>query len=100
MHPGRSEPNRGLARLRDATGFREGHQSRSAWRPPYAGSLLEPLPTLHLVGGNPYLRAIAGYAATRGQRDFSSVTQVVATRYEVLRTWMRGSRCSSSGWLI
>ena len=25
-----------------------------------------------------------GYAATRGQRDFSSVTQVVATRYEVL----------------
>ena len=30
------------------------------------------------------LWAIAGYAATRGQRDFSSVTQVVATRYEVL----------------
>ena len=28
--------------------------------------------------------AIAGYAATRGQRDFSSMTQVVATRYEVL----------------
>ena len=28
--------------------------------------------------------AMAGYAATRGQRDFSSVTQVVATRYEVL----------------
>ena len=28
--------------------------------------------------------ALAGYAATRGQRDFSSVTQVVATRYEVL----------------
>ncbi len=28
--------------------------------------------------------AIAGYAATRGQRDFSSTTQVVATRYEVL----------------
>ena len=28
--------------------------------------------------------AIAGFAATRGQRDFSSVTQVVATRYEVL----------------
>ena len=25
-----------------------------------------------------------GYAATRGQRDFSSVTRVVATRYEVL----------------
>ena len=28
--------------------------------------------------------AAAGYAATRGRRDFSSVTQVVATRYEVL----------------
>ena len=25
-----------------------------------------------------------GYAFTRGQRDFSSVTQVVATKYEVL----------------
>ncbi|SFB88913.1 hypothetical protein SAMN04487968_102171 [Nocardioides terrae] len=28
--------------------------------------------------------AMVGYAATRGQRDFSSVTQVVATKYEVL----------------
>jgi hypothetical protein len=28
--------------------------------------------------------AAAGYAATRGQRDFTSITQVVATRYEVL----------------
>ncbi len=28
--------------------------------------------------------ALLGYAMTRGQRDFSSVTQVVATRYEVL----------------
>jgi hypothetical protein len=28
--------------------------------------------------------ALVGYAATRGQRDFSSITQVVATRYEVL----------------
>ena len=28
--------------------------------------------------------AIAGFAATRGQRDFSSVKAVVATRYEVL----------------
>jgi len=27
---------------------------------------------------------LVGYAATRGQRDFSSVTQVVATKYEVL----------------
>ena len=28
--------------------------------------------------------AVVGYAATRGQRDFSSVSTVVATRYEVL----------------
>ena len=28
--------------------------------------------------------ALAGYMATRGQRDFSSITQVVATKYEVL----------------
>jgi hypothetical protein len=28
--------------------------------------------------------AMAGYAATRGRRDFTSVSQVVATRYEVL----------------
>jgi len=28
--------------------------------------------------------ALAGYLATRGQRDFSSVSAVVATRYEVL----------------
>lgn len=28
--------------------------------------------------------ALIGYAATRGQRDFSSVSTVVATRYEVL----------------
>ena len=28
--------------------------------------------------------ALAGYAATRGRRDFTSVMQVVATRYEVL----------------
>ena len=28
--------------------------------------------------------ALVGYAATRGQRDFSSVTQVIATKYEVL----------------
>jgi hypothetical protein len=30
------------------------------------------------------LWALAGYAATRGQRDFTSISQVVATRYEVL----------------
>jgi hypothetical protein len=28
--------------------------------------------------------ALLGYAATRGQRDYSSVRIVVATRYEVL----------------
>ena len=28
--------------------------------------------------------SVAGYAATRGRRDFSSVSAVVATRYEVL----------------
>jgi hypothetical protein len=28
--------------------------------------------------------ALAGYAATRGHRDFSSVSRIVATRYEVL----------------
>lgn len=28
--------------------------------------------------------ALAGYVATRGRRDFTSVSQVVATRYEVL----------------
>jgi hypothetical protein len=28
--------------------------------------------------------ALLGYAMTRGQRDFSSVTQVVATKYEIL----------------
>ncbi len=28
--------------------------------------------------------SLLGYAMTRGQRDFSSVTQVVATKYEVL----------------
>ena len=28
--------------------------------------------------------ALVGYAATRGRRDFSSVSRIVATRYEVL----------------
>jgi LytS/YehU family sensor histidine kinase len=28
--------------------------------------------------------ALVGYAFTRGQRDFSSITSVVATKYEVL----------------
>ena len=44
-------------------------------------ALLPPLVIGALFG---LIFALAGYAATRGQRDFSSVTQVVATRYEVL----------------
>jgi hypothetical protein len=28
--------------------------------------------------------ALLGYAATKGRRDFTSVSQVVATRYQVL----------------
>jgi uncharacterized membrane protein len=30
------------------------------------------------------ISSLVGYAATRGQRDFSSISQVVATKYEVL----------------
>ena len=30
------------------------------------------------------IMAMVGYGMTRGQRDFSSITQVVATKYEVL----------------
>ena len=44
-------------------------------------ALLPPLLIGALFG---LIFALMGYAATRGQRDFSSVTQVVATRYEVL----------------
>ena len=41
--------------------------------------------------------ALIGYAFTRGQRDFSSVTQVVATKYEVLvRTSTPPRRASCS----
>ena len=44
--------------------------------------------------------ALVGYAATRGQRDFSSVTAVVvATRYEVLvehKVAARAASCSPS----
>ena len=48
-------------------------------------SLLAVLATTLLVGiAFGVVAALVGYAATRGQRDFSSVTQVVATRYEVL----------------
>lgn len=44
-------------------------------------ALLPPLVIGALFG---LIFALTGYAATRGRRDFSSVTQVVATRYEVL----------------
>ena len=44
-------------------------------------ALLPPLVIGALFG---LIFALAGYAATRGQRDFSSVTAVVATKYEVL----------------
>ncbi|MEO5853610.1 MAG: general stress protein [Nocardioides sp.] len=49
------------------------------------GNLLAILATTVLVGiGFGVISALIGYAATRGRRDFSSVTQVIATRYEVL----------------
>ena len=43
--------------------------------------------------------AVVGYAATRGRRDFSSITQVVATRYEVLvehKVAARARSCSQA----
>ena len=47
--------------------------------------ILATLATTVLVGiGFGVISALIGYAATRGRRDFSSVTQVIATRYEVL----------------
>lgn len=42
------------------------------------------LSTVLIGGAFGVIMALVGYAMTRGQRDFSSVTQVVATRYEVL----------------
>lgn len=44
-------------------------------------ALLPPLLIGALFG---LIFALLSYAATRGQRDFSSVSQIVATRYEVL----------------
>lgn len=40
--------------------------------------------TMVIGAGFGVIMALVGYALTRGQRDFSSITQVVATRYEVL----------------
>ena len=47
--------------------------------------LLELLLSTALIGATfGLVWALIGYAFTRGQRDFSSITQVVATKYEVL----------------
>ncbi|MEQ6901970.1 general stress protein [Nocardioides sp. YIM 152588] len=40
--------------------------------------------TMVIGAGFGVIMALVGYAFTRGRRDFSSITQVVATRYEVL----------------
>ena len=40
--------------------------------------------TVFLVATFGLVWALIGYAFTRGRRDFSSVTQVIATRHEVL----------------
>ena len=48
------------------------------------GTLATILSTMLLGALFGVIFALVGYAMTRGQRDFSSVTQVVATRYEVL----------------
>jgi hypothetical protein len=48
------------------------------------GSLAMVLSTAVFGAAFGVIWAMVGYAATRGQRDFSSVTSVVATRYEVL----------------
>ena len=49
------------------------------------GSILAVLASTALFGALfGLIWALIGYAATRGRRDFTSVSQVVATRYEVL----------------
>ena len=48
------------------------------------GALAVILSTMVIGAGFGVIWALIGYLATRGQRDFSSVTQVVATKYEVL----------------
>lgn len=49
------------------------------------GSLLGILASCALLGALfGVIWSLLGYAATRGQRDFSSVSTVVATKYEVL----------------
>ncbi|HWJ83041.1 MAG TPA: general stress protein [Nocardioides sp.] len=48
------------------------------------GALVTILSTMVIGAGFGVVMALVGYGMTRGQRDFSSITQVVATRYEVL----------------
>ncbi len=47
-------------------------------------ALVQIVSTMLLVTFFGVIWAVAGFAATRGQRDFSSVASVVATKYEVL----------------
>jgi len=48
------------------------------------GSMLAVLSTVAFGAVFGVVWALIGYAATKGRRDFTSVSQVVATRYEVL----------------
>jgi hypothetical protein len=48
------------------------------------GSTLAVLSTVAFGAVFGFVWAMLGYAATKGRRDFTSVSQVVATRYEVL----------------
>lgn len=51
--------------------------------PPEAG-VLAILPAVLIGAAFGVIFSIAGYAATRGRRDFTSVSQIVASRYAVL----------------
>jgi hypothetical protein len=48
------------------------------------GSVLAVMSTVAFGAVFGLVWALLGYAATKGRRDFTSVSQVVATRYEVL----------------
>jgi hypothetical protein len=48
------------------------------------GSTLAVMSTVAFGAAFGVVWALLGYAATKGRRDFTSVSQVVATRYEVL----------------
>jgi hypothetical protein len=51
---------------------------------PGTGSMLAVLSTVAFGAVFGLVWTLIGYAATKGRRDFTSVSQVVATRYEVL----------------